>query len=439
MAQPKPLAPAVIGASRSAVLRVLLLHGPLSRRAIAGRIGITPSGVSYIVAELIDAGLVAELPPRDEPLIRAGRPEIPIELRPDGGHVLAIRYGLRTTQVAVGSLRGTVLEQVEFPTPEGVDEAVHLAVASAARLRRRRAPAGPLLGAGVSCVGDVDVVAGNVRFVPQLGWHDVPLRAALESRLDVPVAIENNRRAMAFGEMLLGLGRGVRDFLLIQVGTTLGAAIVAGGRVQPGAHGVAGAIGHVVVAPDGPRCACGQVGCLEAVAGQVALHRELREATRHSPDHPLADVVDATTEQAMLALYRAALVGDPLALGVVEPAWAPLAALVSSLMAATDPELVIVASLIPGGGELLERLIGAHVARTAPRAGYPVPVRASSIGADIGIVGAIAVALEHFVFQPGAAAPLTPLVPFKPPRQASAATGRAADRRGLHRTGGSIR
>jgi glucokinase len=158
---------------------------------------------------------------------------------------------------------------------EGADAVVERLAAFAGDLVA--AAPGAALAVGVTVPGLVDEAAGVARTAVNLGWRDVPLRRILEQRLGLPVAVAHDVRAAARAEAAAGAARGRAHWLLVTVGTGVGAAVVVGGTPYGGAHGRGGELGHVVVAPDGPRCACGARGCVETLGSAAAVERRYAE------------------------------------------------------------------------------------------------------------------------------------------------------------------
>ncbi|MGW3139036.1 ROK family protein, partial [Streptomyces sp. NPDC001139] len=134
-------------------------------------------------------------------------------------------------------------------------------------------------GLGVAVSGDVDRAEGVVRYSPFLNWRDVPLAELASLTVGLPVTVDNDVRALTVAEQWFGAGVGLSDFAVVTVGAGIGCGLVVHGRVVAGAHGVAGEIGHVTVDPAGPPCHCGNRGCVEAIAGEEAIVRQVREAT----------------------------------------------------------------------------------------------------------------------------------------------------------------
>src|SRR5687767_239174 len=132
-------------------------------------------------------------------------------------------------------------------------------------------------GIGIGAAGFIDAQRSTVLFAPNLAWRDEHLKADLVARLDVPVVIENDANAAAWGEFTFGAGADVDDFMLVTVGTGVGGGIVLDGELHRGAFGVAAEIGHIRVVPGGLICGCGNRGCWEQYASGTALVRETRE------------------------------------------------------------------------------------------------------------------------------------------------------------------
>ena len=179
---------------------------------------------------------------------------------------------------------------------------------------------------GVGCGGPMSAGGETVSPLNIVGWREFPLRARLRERVGVDAFVDNDAKALALGEGMFGAARGVDDFIAMVVSTGVGGGIVVDGRLLDGDTGNAGHIGHVIVEPDGPACACGARGCLEAVASGPAIAR--------ATGRPASEADAATIERTGLLVgrgiasvvnlldIRLALVGGSVALGMGEPFFA---------------------------------------------------------------------------------------------------------------------
>ena len=137
--------------------------------------------------------------------------------------------------------------------------------------------------AGLGAAGFVDAARSTVLFAPNLAWRNEPLRAAVEQRTGLPVVVENDANAAAWGETRFGAGHGQPHTVTLTVGTGLGGGVVLGGELVRGAFGAAAEVGHVNLVPDGRPCGCGLRGCWEQYASGRALVHEARERAARSP------------------------------------------------------------------------------------------------------------------------------------------------------------
>ncbi|MGX1544657.1 ROK family protein [Streptomyces adustus] len=199
----------------------------------------------------------------------------------------------------------------------------------------------PAAAAGVAVPGIVDEQQGIAAYAANLGWRDVPLRDLLAERLGgIPVALGHDVRTGGLAEGRIGAGRGADRFLFVPLGTGIAGAIGLDGRVEAGAHGFAGEIGHVVVRPGGIPCPCGQRGCLERYASAAAVS----EAWAAACANPEADAADCA---------KAVASGDPNAVRVWRAAVDALADGLVTALTLLDPRTLIIGGGLAEAGETL--------------------------------------------------------------------------------------
>ncbi len=245
------------------------------------------------------------------------------------------------------------------------------------------------LGAvGVCFGGQVDAARGVVivqMHVP--GWETFPLRETLAAHFGVPAAVENDGNAVALAEHHFGAGRGRPSLLYLTISTGVGGGLVLDGEIVEGAHGLAGEIGHMLVAPGGPPCPCGRRGCLEAVAAGPAIARAARAKLDEDPTcaSTLRDVVGLTAKD----VAAAAAAGDALAQEVLDQALGYLGLAVANAAVLLDPGCVVLGGGVTRMGEPLLSRVRAAVQE---RAFAPCDVLLAELGDDGGIWGGVAVA-----------------------------------------------
>ncbi|MFJ2415342.1 ROK family protein [Streptomyces brevispora] len=277
---PNQSQPLVTAPAETAVLALLLAEGPLSRVELARRTGLSSTAITKAARPLIDDGYLHELPPeRTAP--GAGRPVNPlavtldreffvgVKISGDGllGAVCDLRAGVRVT--AGRPLSDCSPEAVCALMSELVDELLDTDPAFRSRTRHL----------GVAISGDVDRDSGRVRCSGRLGWRDIPLAEMVTRSTGLTVTVENDVKALTVAEYWFGEGIGTGYFALVAIGAGIGSALVVNGQLLTGAYGVAGEMGHIPLDPAGPRCHCGAVGCVEALASTGAILKAVRRDT----------------------------------------------------------------------------------------------------------------------------------------------------------------
>lgn len=318
--------PARTDVNRSAILAHLGAQGPASRASLARVLGVSPALMTQLVKDLIAAGLVVEL---ENSPSAGGRPARLLGLAASAGRAI----GLKVSADHVAFVEVAIDGAVQRSASEPYDAAAATSLVDLSSLLRRFIEGGgttPLLGVGVGVPGGVDRQgSGRVDSV-QLGWHQVPVGATLRRETGLPVLVENNVNALAMAERLYGVGRRHSTFLVVTIGTGIGAGVVIDGAVVRGASGGAGEIGHTPVLEDGPLCSCGNRGCLEAIIGEAALVATARER----------GIVPAGA--GMAALRAAADSGDAAATTLFGDAGHLLGRALAGIVQLVDPELVVV-------------------------------------------------------------------------------------------------
>ncbi len=268
---------------------------------------------------------------------------------------LTIGIDVGGTKIAGGVVdeQGRILADAKVRSP--ADDATEVEEAIASLVDRLRAEH-EVAAVGVGMAGYVDSARSVVMFAPNLAFRDVPLRADLERRLDLPVVVENDANAAAWGEFAFGAGADVDDLLLLTIGTGVGGGIVVGGELMRGAFGVAAEVGHLRVVPGGHPCGCGNRGCLEQYASGSALVRNARQrAVGGSPEsRPLVERAggDPTKIKGPM-VTELAQGGDAFSLGLLEELGRWMGEGIAALATVLDPAVTVIGGGLSQAGELL--------------------------------------------------------------------------------------
>ncbi|MEV0775682.1 ROK family protein [Streptomyces sp. NPDC050433] len=294
-------------------------------------------------------------------------------------HVIALDVGGTGMKAALVGTDGALLYEARRATgrERGPDAIVETVLDFAADLRAYGIEhfGESAVAAGVAVPGIIDVRRGMVLYAANLGLRDVPLRDLLRERLgDVPVALGHDVRTGGLAEGRIGAGKGSDRFFFVPLGTGIAGAIGIDGAIEAGAHGYAGEIGHVVVRPDGPVCACGQTGCMETIASAAAVTRAWAAAS----GDPEADAADCA---------KAVASGDPRAEAVWANAVDALAAGLVTALTLLDPRRLIIGGGLAESGETLFTPLRAAVEERVTFQKLPEIVPAA-LGDTAGCLGA---------------------------------------------------
>ncbi|MBY8869618.1 MULTISPECIES: ROK family protein [Streptomyces] len=294
-------------------------------------------------------------------------------------HVIALDVGGTGMKAALIAADGTLLHQARRATgrENGPDAVVENILGFTAALRALGAErfGEPAAAAGVAVPGIVDEERGVAAYAANLGWRDVPLRALLAERLGgIPVALGHDVRTGGLAEGRIGAGKGADRFFFVPLGTGIAGAIGIDGRVEAGAHGFAGEIGHIVVRPGGTPCPCGQRGCLERFASASAVSQAWAEAC----GDPQADAADCA---------KAVESGDARARAVWQEAVDALADGLVTALTLLDPRTLIIGGGLAEAGETLFAPLREAVRRRVTFQKLPAVVPAA-LGDTAGCLGA---------------------------------------------------
>lgn len=202
---------------------------------------------------------------------------------------------------------------------------------------------------------------GTIDFAPNLPWKGrIPLAQMIRERMDIPVALTNDANAAAIGEMTYGAARGMKDFIVITLGTGVGSGIVVGGQLVYGHDGFAGELGHMIVRRNGRMCGCGRQGCLETYTSATGVARTAREYLNIRSDESLLRNVDIDTITSK-DVYDAAMQGDRLALEIFESTGAILGESFADFVTFSSPEAIILFGGLTKAGDLLLNPIKHHM------------------------------------------------------------------------------
>jgi len=369
--------------NRNLVVNMLRTHPTMSRADLVRATRLSGPTVSSIVADLTVRGLVEEV---GQGVSSGGRPPSLLRLNDKANYVIGLKLMGHAISLVVTDLRAGVLYTQVTPLPERaaatagptappahrepevVIAAIHEAIQTA--ISSSGVAPGRIIGVGVGVAGAVDATTGVCRFSNTFSWHNVALAQPLSERLGLPVILENDANTLTAAEQWFGLGHGVDHFIVIVVGSGIGAGIVVNGQLHRGAQGAAGEFGHIQLGHDGPPCTCGRNGCVEAWASDRAILRDIRAAVSAGTPTSLRDASEGG-ELTIAQVGAAADQGDELSRGVLTRAGDHLGRGVAAIVNVINPRLVVISwEGVPAGewrfGPVRKAIAASTFAETDP-------------------------------------------------------------------------
>jgi len=253
-------------------------------------------------------------------------------------------------------------------------------------------------GISIAAAGAINSDKGIITLSPNLpGWNNIPLREIVQENYRINTFLINDADAAALGEHRFGVGRGVDNLILLTVGTGIGGGIIINGELYSGSNGSAGEIGHMTIDVNGPRCTCGNVGCLEMLASGTAIAREAIQRINHGEKSSLTEIAcgktgDITAEKVGVAARD----GDPLALDVISAAATYLGVGMVNLVNIFNPEMIVVGGGVARMGDLLlEPARRVVQERAFPISAQAVRIVTAQLGNEAGMYGAASFALNQ--------------------------------------------
>lgn len=307
--------------------------------------------------------------------------------------VLGIDLGGTDCKYGIVDSQGNVVRKAKFPTevergPEGVIELM-------ARHAREVIGSDDVKSVGLGVPGPMSSREGIVYETPNLGWNNVPAKRILEGHLGLPVAMNNDANAAAYGEFWAGAGRSVNTMILFTLGTGVGGGIILDGKLYVGPDDTAGELGHIVINyQDGPICGCGNRGCLEAYASATAVKRMVREGLAKGVK-TIIQLPKSDEEFGAKLVYDAAVQGDAFAIDIFKQVGVALGVGAASIINIFNPDMIAYSGAMAGAGDFIfTPLVEAAKSFAFEKPFSRVQIVQAKLGSDAGIIGAAGLALH---------------------------------------------
>ena len=317
-------------------------------------------------------------------------------------NVIGVDMGGTKILSAVVNASGNILATAKLPTQAKDDTSIvidRISDCIKEAFKKSEVSEDTIRAIGIGAPGPLDPETGVVIFAPNLGWKDVPLKTELEERIGIPTFVDNDVNVGTLGEHTYGAGRGVDNVVGIFVGTGIGGGIILNGELFHGASKTAGEIGHIIVQEGGPKCGCGNRGCLEALASRTAMTKQLRNGIlKKGKKSVITKLTDGDLQQIRSGTLAKALRSkDKLTQNVFRKATKYLGVGIGSIVNFLNPDMIVL-----GGGvvEALDKDFIKDIRKAAKKYALPdtlkgVQIVRAQLGDDAGVLGAAALARQR--------------------------------------------
>jgi len=365
------------------ILNVIRKHSPISRTDIARMTGLSGATVTKFVDNLIQTGFVRE---DSYDVSKGGRRPILLKLVPEASFAVGVDLGAANLRAVVVNLEANIVAKIAKKTrpDEGKDRVLKriteiiYQVIDASGVEKEK-----IKGIGIGISGIIDHQKGICLFCPNIkGWENVPVKRLLEEEFGMEVSIDDSSRMAALAEHWCGLARKVENFIFIKVGVGVGSGVFTNGQLYRGSRGTAGELGHTTIDENGPRCQCGNRGCLEILVSGPAIVRRAKERLEEGVVSLIermsaGDLAKVTPE----IVAQAARKGDKLAFNIMEKTGQYLGIAIANVVNLFNPELVVIGGGVSRAGDLFLDTVKRTVkARALHTASTSVDIKLSELG-----------------------------------------------------------
>ena len=308
---------------------------------------------------------------------------------------IGVDVGGTTVKAGIVDMSGRLIERIEHPTEHEAATKSTIGIAEAA-VARAQELGYVVVTVGIGAAGFVDVQSGSITFSPNLVYDDPDIADAVAARVQLPVMVDNDANAAAWGERAVGAAKGSNNMAFLTLGTGLGGGFVANGRLVRGYTGAGAEFGHTVIEPKGPQCPCGLRGCSEQFVSGTAIARMGREKAAEDPGTSMIAFAGSADAITAYDVARAAREMDESAREVLRTAGRYLGLVLCNAVNIFDPEVIVLGGRVIEAGEpFLGPARDELAKRLSDQRRRPTRLQLSVLGQNAGIVGAAALAVDE--------------------------------------------
>ncbi|MCJ8006046.1 ROK family protein [Lederbergia wuyishanensis] len=371
--------------NKTIVLQLIMQNAPISRADIALKSGLNKGTVSTLVAELIEEQLIIETGPG---VSSGGRRPVMLVFNENAGSTIGIDLGVNYILGILTDLQGNIIEKKRHsfnPTSfEHTMKQIHEDVQELIS----KAPKTPygIVGIGVGAPGIVDNNS-SVVLAPNLGWKNSFLKEGIEEAFQIPVIIENEANAGAYGEKMFGLGKSIDNLVYISTGIGIGTGIIMNEKLYRGSSGFSGEFGHMTINMNGETCRCGNKGCWELYASeQYVIQKALKLQLVSDENANIDQIIELAEHENDTAIELLKETAIHLGMGIV------------NIVHALNPQKIIVGNRLAGAKPWMEQIVQKYVKNRAMTSHQnEVKVQFSDPSFPATALGVAAFSVEHFL------------------------------------------
>ena len=308
-------------------------------------------------------------------------------------YVVGVDLGGTKISAALSNLNGEVISQTTVPTKaeEGEIPVLNRIIDSIEKVIKDGAVGyEDIKSIGIGSPGPLDAEKGTIIYTPNLPFKNFNLVDPIKNKFGVPVFLDNDANVAAIGEYMFGAGRGAKHIVFFTVSTGVGGGAVLNGKVYRGHTSNALEIGHMTVAPDGPRCNCGNIGCVEATSSGTAIAKRGQEAITSKVETSLRKYDKITSYE----VFTEAAAGDEVCKDIIDNALNYLGIAVANAVSIFDPEIIIIGGGVSKAGDIVFDTVRNVVNKRCFKSmAESVKIVPAGLGTDAGVIGAVALAL----------------------------------------------
>lgn len=386
--------------NRIGIIALLRDYGSLTKAEIAAKMNLTFTAVNNLVEELMRDRLIAEAGFYDESS-RGRKPKL-LSLNSGDIYAVGVHISASSVRAAVINLQGKAMMEKRsiFEDNANRGSVVNVIISTIQAVLDKSGLKSQIIGIGVGAPGPLDPVQGKILSPPNLpGLHQVRLKGLIEENTELPTQIEKDANVMALGELWYGNGRHFSNLVYVDADIGIGSGLIFNQKIYQGYPFGAGEIGHCTIDIDGPRCNCGNYGCLEAIASGIAIVRRVGEELRRGAASSLKSSFDGNDHGLDVTdVITAGLEGDQLAANMLNESARYVGISLANVINLLTPETIIIGGVLANRyPDFFKYVKETSYNRSLSSFHNKIVLQPSELGEFAGIIGAGTIVLEKFL------------------------------------------